>query len=269
MSNNQLAPEMRDVAVLMDSESESDDGLRCVIVDSSEESGEDRTLTGFISFKQINTGDCENTSNETVNENVNETVNVSASKQQNGYTHLKPNPVQLEEVQNAATVTPKNKDDDEHNEFVRNEVLNTCKNLLTMLETVRVSVLHLQYSVHAGETAAVQVETTDRSSRLWNWDTSLPSSDIFKFDVANELKLSDQDLSELEVFGADSQGDEVTTILETNLDANQGANIENHIVVEDQLDPDQDQEPDYPIETSITKNGDGGFFYDTTSTGCF
>ena len=268
---------MRDVAVLMNSESESDDGLTCVIVDSGDESGvEDRELTGFISFKQIKTGECENTSNETVNENVNETVNVSTTKQQNGYTHLKSNPVQLEEVQNAATVTPKNKDDDEHNEFVRNEVLNTCKTLLTMLETVRVSVLHLQYAVHAGETAAVQVETTDRSSRLWNWDTSLPSSDIFKFDVANELKLSDQDLSQLEVFGADSQGDKVATILDTNLDANHGANhganIENHIVVEDQLDPDQDQEPDYPIETSIKNNIDaivGGYFNDTTSTGCF
>jgi hypothetical protein len=292
MPNTSLIPVDGDVAILTHSESESDDGLTCVVVDSGEESDvEGVKLTGFIAFDENNTDRCES---------ENKNVDMSTTKEYNtdSHSHAKAS----ESFQHTATVTPKNREDAEHNEIVRNEVVNTCQSLLMKLETVRLSVLHLQYSMHAGELASVQVETVDRSSRLWNWDSSAPSSDIFKFDVANELKLSDQDFSELEVFGVESKNDKDPTALDTNLDTNLDNNLDNnldtdlhidlhnhivvedqldtdlhidlhnHIVVEDQLDPNQDKELDHPIETSINNNIDavvGCYFNGTASTGCF
>ena len=266
MSNNSFISVNGDVAMLMHSESESDDGLTCVVVDSGEDGNvEGIELTGFVTFDDKNTVKC-----ETENENM----NMSTTKQYHPDSHSNAKP--SEAFQNTATVTPKNKEDAEHNEVIRNEVLNTCNSLLTKLETVRLSVLHLQYSMHAGEFAAVQVETADRSSRLWNWDSSAPSSDIFKFDVANDLKLSDQDFSQLEVFGVEPGNDKYPITLDANLDANLdtnlGANLDNHIVVEDQLDPNQDKELDHPVETSINNNIDvvvGNCFNGVASTGCF
>jgi len=59
---------------------------------------------------------------------------------------------------------------EDSNQAVRVVMVETCKDLLVKLETVRLSVLHLQYSLHAGALGASAVETTDRSQRLWAWD---------------------------------------------------------------------------------------------------
>jgi len=52
---------------------------------------------------------------------------------------------------------------------VRDIVADTCKQLLVKLETVRLSVLHLQYSMHTGDLADDAVAATARSDSLWEW----------------------------------------------------------------------------------------------------
>jgi hypothetical protein len=68
-----------------------------------------------------------------------------------------------------ATVPPTHPDDDVSTQGESLIVLNTCAELLRKLEAVRVSVLHLQYSMHAGELGVASVQTVDRSRRLWSW----------------------------------------------------------------------------------------------------
>jgi hypothetical protein len=60
-------------------------------------------------------------------------------------------------------------------------VLETCAQLLSKLEEVRLAVLHLQYSLHVGTAVRTAeditvsrepppVQTQDRAQRLWSWD---------------------------------------------------------------------------------------------------
>lgn len=73
----------------------------------------------------------------------------------------------------AATASPMNQagEDDEptHGE-VKDMMAATCKDLLVKLETVRLSVLHLQYSLHTGALAEAATETAERSDKLWAWN---------------------------------------------------------------------------------------------------
>jgi hypothetical protein len=64
-------------------------------------------------------------------------------------------------------------------------MVHTCKELLVKLETVRLSVLHLQYALHAGALGVSAVETADRSQRLWAWD----QGGVFSSDIANGVCL--------------------------------------------------------------------------------
>jgi hypothetical protein len=61
---------------------------------------------------------------------------------------------------------------DEHsvNIDTTDTVLTTCKQLLVKLEEIRTSVLHLQYSIHAGELGTIAVDNRDRAQQLWSWD---------------------------------------------------------------------------------------------------
>ena len=45
-----------------------------------------------------------------------------------------------------------------------------CKKLLVKLDEIQASVLHLQYSLHAGDIAEAAVERSDRAQQLWAWD---------------------------------------------------------------------------------------------------
>jgi hypothetical protein len=49
-------------------------------------------------------------------------------------------------------------------------VLDTCQELLVKLEEIRTSVLHMQYSIHAGALGGAAVENTERAQQLWAWD---------------------------------------------------------------------------------------------------
>jgi hypothetical protein len=69
-----------------------------------------------------------------------------------------------------ATMPPTHPDDDVSAEYEKVVVLRTCTELLEKLEAIRLSVLHLQYSLHASEVCAVSTESVDRSRTLWNWD---------------------------------------------------------------------------------------------------
>ena len=112
------------------------------------------------------------------------------------------------------TISPENQNEHTKNELVRTEVLNTCAILLTKLETVRLSVLHLQYSIHAGAITNVQPETT-RIGSIWEWGhQTTPLIDMFP----EELKLSDQALSELDIFGVADTCPALKTHLDELLD---------------------------------------------------
>lgn len=73
-------------------------------------------------------------------------------------------------VKCTTTVPPIHLEQEVEDENVRNVVLQTCKQLLLKIETVRLSVLHLQYSMHAGGLGVAPVETSDRSKQLWSWN---------------------------------------------------------------------------------------------------
>lgn len=52
----------------------------------------------------------------------------------------------------------------------RDIVMDTCKQLLLKLDEIRTSVLHLQYSLHAGDLGGVAVDNRERAQKLWSWD---------------------------------------------------------------------------------------------------
>jgi hypothetical protein len=58
----------------------------------------------------------------------------------------------------------------EFDSSAREVVVNTCKELLAKLEDIRTSVLHLQYSLHAGDLGDVAVESSERARKLWAWN---------------------------------------------------------------------------------------------------
>jgi len=73
----------------------------------------------------------------------------------------------------AATVSPLNQvgegEESTHRE-VKDMMAATCKDVLLKLEAVRLSVLHLQYSLHTGALTENETETVERSDKLWAWD---------------------------------------------------------------------------------------------------
>jgi hypothetical protein len=75
--------------------------------------------------------------------------------------------------------TTQRSDEVEFRSFVRE----TCAQLLLKLDTVRLSVLHLQYSMHAGGIGPVEEETYDRSKKIWSWD----HAGVFATDPVNGL----------------------------------------------------------------------------------
>ena len=219
-------PNEPEVAVLVDSESESDDGVAWSSLDSS-------TFTGVRHHVSV---DSVASTNSMVN------LSEGHSHSHVGKPSLYPatDPIGLslacaclsddglDSVQNPATAPPMNIEDADKDDFVRNEVLNTCTELLVKLETVRLSVLHLQYSLHAGALGAAQLETTDRSSRLWAWDKSSPLSDIFPVESSPGLNISEEAFTGIDVFGV--------TPLDKPLDADLDPHFDKHI--DSHLDPD-------------------------------
>ena len=139
----------------------------------------------------------------------------------------------VQQFQSAATISPQNKEDADKDEYVRTHVLETCTQLLVKLETVRLSVLHLQYSLHAGGLAASQIESVDRSSRLWAWDQPSQSGEIssagipdppklsgddFPIEILDSFNLTDDILSGLDVFGVPELIDEPNQHFDCNID---------------------------------------------------
>ena len=68
-----------------------------------------------------------------------------------------------------ANASPLNEARDPSLKEVRDIVGDTCAQLLVKLETVRLSVLHLQYSMHTGDLADDAAAATARSDSLWEW----------------------------------------------------------------------------------------------------
>ena len=141
----------------------------------------------------------------------------------------------LDPLHATATALPQNIENAEKDELVRNEVLNTCSQLLVMLEDVKLSVLHLQYSLHAGDLRPSYVEEIDRSNRLWAWDTLPPlgdtspplgdtlpplGDDLYK-EILEDSGLSQDTLPKIQIFGV--------TSIETPLDADLDPHIDPHV----------------------------------------
>ena len=61
-------------------------------------------------------------------------------------------------------------EDDLQRDGSRDVVVHTCRELLVKLEDIRTSVLHLQYSLHAGDLGDVAVESSERARKLWAWN---------------------------------------------------------------------------------------------------
>jgi hypothetical protein len=99
----------------------------------------------------------------------------------------------------AANVVPddvRNSDEEEFRLLIRD----TCEQLLIKLETVRLSVLHLQYSLHAGAAQSTALQAEERSHNIWNWNSVGPSattpvkglhfpSDVFSVNITSELEV--------------------------------------------------------------------------------
>jgi hypothetical protein len=150
----------------------------------------------------------------------------------------------LDPLHATATTPPQNIENSEKDELVRKEVLHTCSQLLAMLEDVKLSVLHLQYSLHAGELGPSQVGATDRSSRLWEWSTLPPLGDNLYNEISDESVLSPDTLANIQVFGV--------TPIETPLDA------------------DLDQRKDPHVDTNFDDVGGDSELYDgAAAKGCF
>jgi hypothetical protein len=73
-------------------------------------------------------------------------------------------------LQYTQTVPPMHLEEEVEDENARIVVLETCKQLLLKLEAVRLSVLHLQYSIHAGALGSAAIESDNRAKQLWSWD---------------------------------------------------------------------------------------------------
>jgi hypothetical protein len=224
MSENRYTPDQYEVPVLIGSESGSDDGLTSVMeycctpsnLEVTESTGQFDTSNGFATkheesyqypvkesllstledpFTCTDTDADADPDERTINENF-----ISMG---------------VEPPHSPATVPPKHVDDEAKDDYVRQEVSDTCAELLVKLETVRLSVLHLQYSLHAGALGAAQLETRDRSSRLWAWDKSSTLSDIFPTGVSEGsktsegFKLSEEAFSEIKVFGGTDHSDNI------------------------------------------------------------
>ena len=246
MSESAYPPGGGEVAVLVHSESGSEDGLTCVMVDSGmNHDVEGIELTGFVQFNDQSVREVESP--------VKEPLAIDPCEEKGVHLSIDP----LEPDQDPATVTPQNMEEDQTNEYVRNEVLQTCSTLLTKLETVRLSVLHLQYSLHAGSIAAVQRETTDRSSRLWAWDTSSDPSNYFTLDIPTELQLSEKALAELDVFGVPTATETIPPPPETSPPPPE---VDNNIVEPEVFDGNTRLD-DVAIGSKV--------FNGTATTGCF
>lgn len=65
----------------------------------------------------------------------------------------------------------------------RNVVMETCERMLSKIEEIRTAVLHLQYSLHAGDLGGVATESGERSRQLWAWE----KGGLFSEDVSGGL----------------------------------------------------------------------------------
>ena len=88
----------------------------------------------------------------------------------------------------AATVPPMHLEEEKNNEQARVVVLETCAQLLLNVEAIKLSLLQLQYSVHAGDIGTSNTEAKIRSHQLWSWDkrsveTEVDSSTQFQLNV--------------------------------------------------------------------------------------
>ena len=224
MSHNSCIPDHREVAVLMHSESESDEDLGYTNVNYDMPSTVNvNEVPGYIEV-----------SDETTRADAHEFQH--PVKEPFESDHIKTDPAHsdtIQRVQSPATVSPQNKEDADRDEDVRNSVLETCTQLLLKLETVHLSILHLQYSLHAGTLATSQVECVDRSSRLWAWDQSSQlgeitpvgishplkfSEDEFPVEILDSFNLPDDVLSGLDVFGIPELVHELDRQFDDNID---------------------------------------------------
>lgn len=76
--------------------------------------------------------------------------------------------------------------DDNMDDMAQAVLLDTCTQMLLKLEAIRLSVLHLQYSLHAGNRGATAVEAVDRSNKLWRWN----DGGAFSVDIVDRLQLT-------------------------------------------------------------------------------
>jgi hypothetical protein len=76
--------------------------------------------------------------------------------------------------------------------YTQNVILETCAQLLLKLETIHLSILHLQYSVHAGALGSVEVEARDRAKNLWRWK----DGGAFSSDIVDQLRLASQSVKD-------------------------------------------------------------------------
>jgi hypothetical protein len=114
--------------------------------------------------------------------------------------------------------------DDTHrseDEALRLHIRETCEQLLVKLETIRLSVLHLQYSLHAGVVQSGAAETQGRSNKIWNWDNPKADAtttvkglhfpnDVFSANITSELEVPG-DIYDVYDFGSNADASNVDT----------------------------------------------------------
>ena len=92
-----------------------------------------------------------------------------------------------------ATVPPMHTEESLKIEQTRAVVLETCAQLLKSVETVKLSLLQLQYAMHSCEMGVQTVESKSRSHQLWSWGPSSGSTTavVFPPNAVEELLPND------------------------------------------------------------------------------
>ena len=100
----------------------------------------------------------------------------------------------------ARTVPPMHVEEDRLNEQARIVVLETCSLLLSSVESIKMSLLQLQYSLHAGDLGvSTAIATKPPSRKIWAWDSPAPldgrgaaETSVFDVDVFDPSNITDE-----------------------------------------------------------------------------
>jgi hypothetical protein len=87
------------------------------------------------------------------------------------------------DIESTRTIPPTHAGDTLNDCHDKGVLAETCEKLLVKLEEIRTAVLHLQYSLHAGELGAVAANNVERSGQLWAWN----QGGVFSAEVSTGL----------------------------------------------------------------------------------